>query len=261
MNKKFILLTMVLCLSVMFVGCSNQMSDEEFEEFENKIHQDMNSVILIITSGLSESDDWDSRSKIVDNLKVYNNSISKELEEVENHIPKNKQDKFENVYSKVSTDTVLLMSYIVNADYGENEKENIIEILNRWANITNYIDDINIEPISENSELFEEIVEKNKQSEGNNSFENPLKIEDEKLVFEDEYMYFSGFIKNTGDKTYTYVKVKVIYYDNSDNVIDTDWTYAVSSEGIAPNERKRFEIVSKYTGEITQGSLSILDYQ
>lgn len=90
---------------------------------------------------------------------------------------------------------------------------------------------------------------------------NPLKIEDEELIFRGNYMYYSGYIKNVGEKTYYYTKIKATYYDNNNNVIDTDWTYAVGSEGLAPNDRKSFQIMTVYNKSVTQGSLSILDYE
>jgi hypothetical protein len=34
--------------------------------------------------------------------------------------------------------------------------------------------------------------------------------------------------------------------DANDNVIDTDWTYAIDSLGIEPNETKKFEMMTKY---------------
>lgn len=262
MNKKHIFIILpVLCICIISMGCSNEISEEEYEEFKNEIHEDMSNIISIITSDLSKSDDWDNRASVYDSLESHNKSISEKVHKVEKEVPKNKQDEFENVYSKVSTESVLLLYYIIGSDYGEKEKENINEILNRWRDITGYAEETNSEDSELSEAFFEEILKKNKQEKNKNTMQSSLKIEDIELIFESDYMYFSGYVKNNGDRTYNYVKIKAVYLDDSDNIIDTDWTYAVTSEGIAHNERKRFEIMTRYTEGVTKGNLSILDYQ
>lgn len=263
MNKKYILLIVLLCLGLLLVGCTSKMTDEEYAEFEKGIHRSMDNIIRTTTSYLSKSDDYGNRSSLYDSATVYYESISKRMKDAKNRIPKDKLEIF-NEYSKIETEAVLLLSYIADINYNSDTKEKIEDILNQWAKTIDYSLDINLEPVYAKTELdnlSEEVSQKASDFVGDIYIGNTLKIEDEELIFKGDYMYFSGYVKNTGDKNYSYIKVKATYYDEKNNVIDTDWTYAVSSEGLAPNDRKSFEIITRYNKKITQGSLSILDYE
>lgn len=56
----------------------------------------------------------------------------------------------------------------------------------------------------------------------------------------DNYI-ISGSVKNTTQYTVYFVKVKVALMDADNNVINTDSTYAVGDEGLAPGEMTTFE--------------------
>ena len=52
-----------------------------------------------------------------------------------------------------------------------------------------------------------------------------------------------GSVTNeSDDTTYKYVKVKGAFKDATGTVVDTDWSYAVGSEGLAPGESSSFSI-------------------
>ena len=70
----------------------------------------------------------------------------------------------------------------------------------------------------------------------------------------------SGSLKNTGTKTYKFVEVKGAFKDSSGNVIDTGSTYAVGSEGLAPNESTTFDIYVDKNSRITSCTVSLFDY-
>lgn len=74
------------------------------------------------------------------------------------------------------------------------------------------------------------------------------------------YTVCVGKVKNTGTKTYYYVEVKGSFKDSSGNVLDTDWTYAVGSEGLAPGESSSFRLSVDKDYDITDCSVSILDF-
>lgn len=69
-----------------------------------------------------------------------------------------------------------------------------------------------------------------------------------------------GKVKNTGEKTYYYVEVKGSFKDSSGNVLDTDWTFAAGSEGLAPGESSSFRLSVDKDSDITDCSVSILDF-
>ena len=65
--------------------------------------------------------------------------------------------------------------------------------------------------------------------------------------------------KNTGKKTYKFVKVKGAFKDSSGNVIDTEWTYAVGSEGLAPGESSVFRMSVPKNSKITSCSVTVYE--
>lgn len=75
------------------------------------------------------------------------------------------------------------------------------------------------------------------------------------------YTICTGTITNNGRKTYTFVEVKGKFKDSSGTVLDTDWTYAVGSEGLAPGESTTFRISVDKNRSITRCTMEILDYE
>lgn len=74
------------------------------------------------------------------------------------------------------------------------------------------------------------------------------------------YYYAEGTVKNNSSSTVSYVKVKCAFLDSSGNVVDTDWTYAVGSEGLAPGESKKWEMMVSYDRKIEKCRATILDF-
>jgi hypothetical protein len=87
-----------------------------------------------------------------------------------------------------------------------------------------------------------------------------LKISNIKLSTSGSYTYAKGTITNNSDETVTYVKIKGSFKDRSGNVVDTDWTYAVGSAGLAPGESCKWEMNVSKDSSITECSVSILDF-
>ena len=74
------------------------------------------------------------------------------------------------------------------------------------------------------------------------------------------YTIATGTVTNTGSHTYTFVKIKGSFEDSGGTVVDTDWTYAVGSEGLAPGESKSFRLSVPKDYSIRNCSISIIDY-
>lgn len=88
-----------------------------------------------------------------------------------------------------------------------------------------------------------------------------LKVSNVKLKSDSEYITCTGSVKNNGNSTVTFVKVKVAFKDASGDVIDTASGYAAGDEGIAPGESSTFDISVKDTSNsIQKCTASILDY-
>ena len=86
-----------------------------------------------------------------------------------------------------------------------------------------------------------------------------LSISNVKLKHNSSYTVVTGSVKNTGSTTYKFVKVKGAFKNSRGTTLDTDWTYAVGSEGLAPGESTTFRMsVSKDTS-ITKCTVTVLD--
>ena len=74
------------------------------------------------------------------------------------------------------------------------------------------------------------------------------------------YYYASGSLTNYSSKTVKYVKVKVLFKNANGTIVDTDWTYAVASEGLAPYETIKWECSVKKDYNITNVSAEVVDF-
>lgn len=101
----------------------------------------------------------------------------------------------------------------------------------------------------------------NTQKEKKETSTTPIKISALTFSSNSSYKIAEGTVTNTGSRTVYYVKVKVAFKDNSGTSIDTNWTYAVSSEGLEPGESKKFSVSVKKDYSITDATASILDFQ
>ena len=81
---------------------------------------------------------------------------------------------------------------------------------------------------------------------GGTRYINNMQIQNWDVVLSDSsgnYSYIRGRIKNVGDETVSYFKIKALYEDDSGNVLDTDYTNSV--ESMLPGMSKEFEIMHK----------------
>jgi len=87
-----------------------------------------------------------------------------------------------------------------------------------------------------------------------------LKITTDRVSSNSSYTICTGSVKNNGTKTYYYIEVKGAFKDSSGNVIDTDWTYAAGSEGLAPGESTTFRLSVTKDYDIDSCTVSLLDF-
>ena len=97
---------------------------------------------------------------------------------------------------------------------------------------------------------------------GQNSYvASQLQISDIKLSSYGDYINASGSITNNSDYTVKFVKIKGSFESSSGAVIDTDWTYAVDSAGLAPGESCKWELHVKRDYQISNCNVSIIDFK
>jgi hypothetical protein len=87
-----------------------------------------------------------------------------------------------------------------------------------------------------------------------------LKISNVTLSSNSRYTIAEGTITNNSDQTVSYVKIKGSFENSKGTVIDTDWTYAVSSEGLAPGESCKWKMSVSKDSSIKTCSVTILDF-
>lgn len=90
--------------------------------------------------------------------------------------------------------------------------------------------------------------------------EDVLDFSDISITHNSSYTVCTGAITNNGRRTYTFVEVKGKFKDSSGKVLDSDWTYAVGSEGLAPGESTTFRISVDKNRSITKCTMEIIDY-
>ena len=87
-----------------------------------------------------------------------------------------------------------------------------------------------------------------------------LRISDIKLnTYGSSYIRATGTITNNSSYTVKYVKIKGSFESSTGDVVDTAWTYAVDSAGLAPGETCKWEMSVKKDYQISSCSVSILD--
>ena len=97
-------------------------------------------------------------------------------------------------------------------------------------------------------------------SYSNESGYRVLDISADSITSNSGYTICSGSVKNNGTKTYKFIQLKGAFKDSNGNVVDTDWTYAAGSEGLAPGESTTFRLSVNKNSDIDSCYVSLLDY-
>lgn len=92
------------------------------------------------------------------------------------------------------------------------------------------------------------------------SAEDVLEFSKINISHNSSYTVCTGTLTNNGRRTYRFIEVKGKFKDSSGKVIDTDWTYAVGSEGLAPGESATFRLSVDKNWEIKKCTMEIIDY-
>lgn len=121
------------------------------------------------------------------------------------------------------------------------------------------VDKYNDEYTRAYSKVTKESLEED-EARRNETGATALKISDVKLSTEYDYKICTGRVTNTGKKTYKYVQVKGSFKDENGKVLDTTWTYAVGSEGLAAGESSTFRMSVKKDYNIKKVTVTLLDY-
>lgn len=89
---------------------------------------------------------------------------------------------------------------------------------------------------------------------------NVLDFSNVNISHNSSYTICTGTITNNGRRTYSFVKIKGKFQDAYGAILDTDWTYAVGSEELAPGETTTFRMSVNKNRDITKCTIEIIDY-
>lgn len=90
--------------------------------------------------------------------------------------------------------------------------------------------------------------------------EDVIDFSDISIYSNSSYTICTATVTNNGRRTYTFVEVKGKFKDLSGTVLDTDWTYAVGLEGLAPGESVSIRLSVKKDSNVSKCDLDIIGY-
>lgn len=102
--------------------------------------------------------------------------------------------------------------------------------------------------------LYDEDAQKSKVSS------SQLKISGITITSNSSYTIAQGTIKNNSSSTVKFVTIKGAFKDRSGSTVDTDWTYAVGSEGLAPGESCKWRMSVEKDTSIKSCTVTITDF-
>jgi hypothetical protein len=114
--------------------------------------------------------------------------------------------------------------------------------------------------IAPTSELYMAMKEIEETIEILKEFEE-IKITEWKWHIDRNYAYLEGKIKNNHSIPISYVKVEVVYEDKNEDILDTDWTYAVGSHPLQPGHVKSFSMMTPYSDGMEKAYIEVVSFR
>ncbi|MGR9049238.1 FxLYD domain-containing protein [Halobacillus faecis] len=244
--KKLLLVAFLLIL----VACSESSNSETLDENDTQqgIRQEVRDESIDIANSVNY---------FVENKIVVPSAINRDL--LEKWFPDMEFTDEEYELYQYIIDLVLIGGGVVRSDFDEynvnlyNENLEVVKGILGEENISDENLDMEYVRLMQNVESEYEDIQKDSMPS--------LSLEDTNCRTENGYIKTTGYIKNNDSKSFSYVRVQVTYLDNNKNVIDTDWTYAVDSQPLKPNDRTSYEISSPKNSEVKNCTHSITEYQ
>lgn len=160
-----------------------------------------------------------------------------------------KYEQYENFDNTEERETRKLLEPLLSED-----KDYLLKIAKQID------DDIDYDLAKKEYAKYKEQSREEYKAEYNSSHPVQVTNNDCSITRRNGYYYCNGTVHNVSGSTHYYVKVKVTYMDKSKNVLTTDWTYAVSSEGIKGGENQQFTIMTKVVGTVEHYRVEILGW-
>ncbi len=97
-------------------------------------------------------------------------------------------------------------------------------------------------------------------SQKNSVHSYELQISNKAISSSRSFTSVTGTVTNLSNQTVRFVEVKAAFKNSNGKTVDTDWTYAVGSEGLAPGESSKFEIMVDKDSSIKDCDVTIQDF-
>lgn len=133
------------------------------------------------------------------------------------------------------------------SDYCYNHKCNVPDCRKERLPLSNYC--------YEHYDLYDEDA----REDSGGAYSWQLNISDVRVYSEYSFTYAEGTLKNNSDETVKYVRIKGAFKTRMGTVVDTDWTYAVGSEGLAPGESCKWKMSVTKDPSITDCDVTVLE--
>lgn len=142
-----------------------------------------------------------------------------------------------------------------------NEGYDLVEVLSQDRKVSVSYYPLEIENPDKVKELIIETADSISQDDIKTyqNIKNPIQITEKNSYRSGDYMYCTGTVSNVSDTTHYNVKVRVTYYSEDEEMLTSDWTYAVDSEGIRAGENQQFEIMTKVNGDAPKYKVEIFE--
>ena len=212
-------------------------------------------IVLVLVASISI---WYYKS--TENLRNIKETISECLERLDS-VEEDLYEYYEigeDRYYKLDGLSLDLLEYSISearekyVKLNDNEKSSLNSYMNKhfkmnWNELDEKCNELGLTARNQD-EYFEHFDDEDYYDKLRNQLYDEHEEEQGKVSVEDKNMDYSngkylitGTVKNTTGRTVYFVKVKVYLFDKDDNVLNTDSTYAVGDEGLAPGESSTFK--------------------
>lgn len=265
--KKIILFILILLiiLYLIFYGIMYSVANKQFE---NEQYVELsNSCRLLITFGNTKITQYRMYSKYAKYYEEFNKTYKKYKISTENAI----SDEFFNLtYGLFNIKNYQNNYYLSNfeddtlndiAELYYNKLNSLFFITKHQADsfIESYdelsIDDIKVVSSAFAKDLYNSLLNMKENDSA------PLVISNVNITNNSMYTIANGTITNRGYSKISFAKIKVSFLNSSGSTIDTNWTYAIDSVGLAPGESKKWEVSVNKDNSIKKVNVEVIDYR
>lgn len=141
--KRILLIFLTLLISVSIIGCSLNMNEEQYENFESEIQLQIKDMISYIETNLIVSQEESHIHEMIDYIKSVGTAIEKTIQKSEARIPDDKKEIFESNYSlSIIEENISKLGISLEHIDKPSRKREVRKILDNWKQLTDYDEEL-----------------------------------------------------------------------------------------------------------------------